>query len=99
MLELACRRPEIQNLRNISFRAGSLEKLPMADGEMDLAIASLVLHHVAEPSAAMREIARTIRPGGRLLLVEQYAHEHQSFHDRMGDVWWGFEPAQVKNWA
>lgn len=96
MLELARRRPELREATNVEFRAGSLEQLPLGDGELDLAIASLVLHHVAEPAAALREAGRCVRTGGRLLLVEQAAHEHQVFHDRMGDVWWGFEPEAVE---
>jgi len=99
MLELARRRPELREAGNVEFRAGSLEALPLGDGELDLAIASLVLHHVAEPAAALREVGRCVRPGGRLLMVEQAAHEHQVFHDRMGDVWWGFEPATLEGWV
>lgn len=99
MLELARQRPDVQGRVNVEFRAGAFEQLPIEESELDLAIASLVLHHVSEPPAALSEVARTIRPGGKLLLVEQHAHEHQPFHDRMGDVWWGFEPQQVAAWT
>lgn len=96
MLELARGRTDLQACLNVEFRAGSLEQLPIDEGELDLAIASLVLHHVTHPEAALCEVARTLCPGGRLLLIEQHAHEHQAFHDRMGDVWSGFKPEQLE---
>jgi ArsR family transcriptional regulator len=99
MLQLARGRADVRTRENVEFRAGLLEQLPINDGELDLAIASLVLHHVPDPQAGLREIARAVRPKGRLLLIEQHAHEHQSFHDRMGDVWWGFEPGQLRRWT
>ncbi len=99
MLELARSRADLAARDNVEFRAGLLEQLPLADGELDLAIASLVLHHVADPQRGLSEVARSICRGGRLLLIEQHAHEHQAFHDRMGDVWWGFEPEQLVRWT
>jgi SAM-dependent methyltransferase len=70
---------------------GSLdEPLPFADGAFDLAVALDVLEHVADDAAALRELARVIAPGGRLLVtVPQYrwlwgehdvlAHHHRRY--------------------
>ncbi len=70
---------------------GSLdEPLPFADGAFDLAVALDVLEHVADDEAALRELARVIAPGGRLLVtVPQYgwlwgehdvlAHHHRRY--------------------
>jgi DNA-binding transcriptional ArsR family regulator len=99
MLEAARNRPGLENAHNIVFRSGSLADLPIQTGELDLAIASLVLHHVSEPQAALREIRRCVGDGGKLLMIEQEAHEHAAFHDRMGDEWWGFEPASLNSWV
>jgi ArsR family transcriptional regulator len=99
MLQAAQARPELAAARNVSFRAGSLDRLPIESGTLDLAIASLVLHHVAEPPAALGELRRCVRPGGRLLIVEQESHHDAEFHGRMGDHWWGFEPAGLLNWT
>lgn len=46
------------------------ERLPLADGEFDLAVATLVLCTVPDPSAALAELRRVLAPGGRLLLIE-----------------------------
>lgn len=99
MLEAARARSELKPARNVVFRAGSLADLPLETGEVDLAIASLVLHHVARPPEALRELRRCLRAGGRLMLIEQQAHRNAAFHDRMGDHWWGFTPAKLTRWA
>jgi ArsR family transcriptional regulator len=99
MLAAAQSRPELENTRNIVFRSGSLADLPIETGEIDLAIASLVLHHVSEPQGALRELRRSLRDGGKLIIIEQEAHEYVAFHNRMGDEWWGFEADKLNDWA
>lgn len=99
MLAVARDRVNRAALSNAELRSGSLEALPIADADCDLVIAMLVLHHVASPATAVREMARVLRPGGRLLIVEQVAHEHEAFAAEMGDRWWGFEPGQVERWV
>lgn len=76
---------------NVEIRPGDLTRLPIDTGLIDLAIAMLVLHHVPNPDEALREIARIVRPGGRVLIVEQQSHENQDFYERMQDHWWGFD--------
>jgi ubiquinone/menaquinone biosynthesis C-methylase UbiE len=49
---------------------GYAERLPAADGQFDTAVASLVLCSVADQAAALREIARVLRPGGQLRFYE-----------------------------
>jgi SAM-dependent methyltransferase len=98
MMEAARNHPELQEARNLVFREGALAELPIQDGELDLAIASLVLHHLEEPRSALREIHRCLRPGGRLLIIEQHEHDHAGFRDRMGDHWWGFSQGVLESW-
>ncbi len=101
MLEVARQRVAADGLDNVALSGGGLSQLPMADASVDLAVAMLVLHHVPEPRDALLELSRVVRPGGRVLIVEQTAHENESFRERMQDRWWGFEPpeltAQVKD--
>jgi ubiquinone/menaquinone biosynthesis C-methylase UbiE len=95
MLECAKQRVADHGASNVSFHQGDLSRLPIPDGTCDLAIAFLVLHHVAQPPKALAEIHRVLKPGGRLLIVEQHAHENQRFYEAMQDYWWGFEPAEL----
>jgi ubiquinone/menaquinone biosynthesis C-methylase UbiE/DNA-binding transcriptional ArsR family regulator len=92
MLDLARARCAEEGLRNVTFRQGDLSRLPLADHDVDLALAVLVLHHVSSPPEALAELYRVIKPGRHLLMVEQQAHHLADFHERMQDRWWGFEP-------
>ncbi len=96
MLQAA--RGRINGQRNIELRHGRLEALPIADGELDAATLVLVLHHLPEPGAAIVEAARTLKPGGRLLIVDMLPHERDEYQDDMGHVWLGFEPDQINAW-
>ena len=61
---------------------GDLTALPFADACFDAAINVVTLEHIREPGAALQEIYRVLRPGGRLLLVAPHEWEvHQSPHD------------------
>lgn len=99
MLAVARQRPEVRQADNIEFREGGLQELPLACGEVDLVIASLVLHHVEDPEGAMGEMARCLRPGGMLLVIEQRPEGSDEFYDRMGDRWWGFDPENLVSLA
>jgi SAM-dependent methyltransferase len=50
----------------VEFREGSALALPFADGEFDVALAATVLVHVPGGAAAIPEMARVVRPGGRV---------------------------------
>jgi SAM-dependent methyltransferase len=52
------------------FREGDLEALPLADGSVDAAVCALALVHLPEVGKAVAELARVIRPGGRLIISD-----------------------------
>jgi ArsR family transcriptional regulator len=83
---------------DVELRQGHLEALPVADGELDAALLVLVLHHLPDPAAVLREAARALAPGGRLLVVDMLAHDQTRFRRDMGHQWLGFEPAQMTAW-
>jgi SAM-dependent methyltransferase len=61
---------------------GDLENLPFRDAVFDACINVVTLEHVREPAAVVRELARSLVPGGRLLLVAPHEwEEHQQPHD------------------
>jgi ArsR family transcriptional regulator len=96
MLEHA--RARLASAGNFDLRIGELESLPVADGELDAAILSLVLHHAADPGRVLNEAGRVLRPRGRLLLVDLQPHGRQEYRQQMGHVWLGFSEEQVTNW-
>jgi SAM-dependent methyltransferase len=54
----------------LALETGDVGRLPFAGGAFDLAWASLVLHHVAEPVVALRELARVVAPGGLVAVLD-----------------------------
>lgn len=67
MLEVARRRIPAVHRDRISIIEGSIEAMPFDDGEFDLCVCFNGLHCVPEPATAVAEIARCLRPGGRLI--------------------------------
>ncbi len=95
MLEVARARCDTSALKNVIFRRGDLGGLPIKEKRIDLATAVLVLHHVPAPVEALGELARILKPEARLMIVEQKTHNIETFHERMQDRWWGFEPVKL----
>jgi demethylmenaquinone methyltransferase/2-methoxy-6-polyprenyl-1,4-benzoquinol methylase len=62
------RTPELAG--RLSFMLGEAEALPFADGEFDALSFTYLLRYVDDPAATMRELARVIKPGGRIGMVE-----------------------------
>lgn len=98
MLELARRRVNEAGARGVDLREGRLEDLPLADGEVDLAICMVMLHHLEDVPAALGEIWRALRSGGQLLIVELHAHENERFRLAMADRRAGIAPGQMQEW-
>jgi ArsR family transcriptional regulator len=95
---LGAARRRLEGLANVELRRGELEVLPIDNRGLDAAVICLVLHHVAEPAAVLREAARALQPGGRLLLIDMAQHERVEYRQQMGHVWLGFAPGQLSEW-
>jgi ArsR family transcriptional regulator len=93
---LAAARERLSGLDNVDLRHGELERLPIEDGALDAATLILVLHHLPDPGQVLGEVARTLRPGGRLLIVDMTPHDRQEYRQRMGHVWLGFSRGQIE---
>jgi SAM-dependent methyltransferase len=96
---LAAARARLEGVANVELRQGELEALPVADGELDAAVVFLVLHYVLDPARALEEAFRTLRPGGRLLIVDMAVHGRAELRDRMGHVWPGFGEEELRGWV
>lgn len=96
MLAVAAER--LKSHENVELRTGTVEALPIDDATLDVALLFLVAHFIADPSNAMREIRRVLKPGGRLLIVDLMAHDHVDYVVQLGHVWQGFDAEQVNGW-
>ncbi|MET0595806.1 MAG: metalloregulator ArsR/SmtB family transcription factor [Polyangiaceae bacterium] len=90
MLRRAKARAKTLGLENVDFIKADLRDLPLEDESVDAAFATLVLHHAPHPAAAVKEMARVLRPGRVLIVVDLYAHRHEWLREEQGDVWLGF---------
>jgi arsenite methyltransferase len=66
MLDLARRNAAEANATNVEFRKGTIEALPLADASVDVVISNCVINLASDKTAVFREIARVLRPGGRM---------------------------------
>ena len=81
---------------NITWKKGELEKLPIDNDAMDVALLSQALHHAADPAAALDEAARILKPGGRLLILDLRPHDETWVREKLGDQWFGFGDDQLE---
>ena len=70
MIAQGRRRAEADGIPNLVWRQGEAESLPFPDESFDLAITRYSIHHFVDPSAVLREMARTCRPDGTIVAVD-----------------------------
>jgi SAM-dependent methyltransferase len=95
---LAAAEERLKSIDNVELRSGTIERLPIEDETLDAAVLFLVAHFISDPARAMQEIRRTLKPNGRLLIVDMIAHERAEYVVQLGHVWQGFDGEQIKQW-
>jgi ArsR family transcriptional regulator len=96
MLDAARARIEAAGATGIELRAGDASALPLADGEVDAAFAHMVLQYLPAPGDAVREMARVVRPGGRVIVADFTSHERAWMRDELGVLRLGFARAEIE---
>lgn len=82
MLELAAQR--LPGVPGVSLRLGDLAHLPLREGEVQVAVFSLVLHHLPDPVAALAEARRVLAPGGLVLVADFDRHDKEELREHPG---------------
>ena len=67
----------------------------MADAEVDAAFAHLVLQYLPVPARAFAELARVVKPGGAVVVVDFVRHDREWMRQELGVVWMGFAPDEI----
>ena len=85
-----------RRVRNVIWKRGELERLPVRDSSVEVALLSQALHHAKDPARALAEAARIVMPGGRVLVLDLREHDERWVRDRLGDRWTGFTDDRLK---
>jgi len=98
MLEAARAKLAQEDLAGVELRQGEASALPLEEAEVDAAIAHMVIHYLPSPAEAIREMARVVKPGGAVVVVDFVSHEHEWMRQELGVAWLGFSPEEIGGW-
>jgi ArsR family transcriptional regulator len=95
MLEYVVDIARKNGVKNLEYRLGDLEDLPLSDGEVDLALLHQALHHALHPAKAVEEAWRILKPGGRIVVMDLLKHRFEEAREMYADVWLGFSQLEL----
>lgn len=81
--------------RNVEFKIGSVERIPLGDQSVDSVVGNMFLHHCPNPEKAIHEMTRVLRPGGRLAFADMQEHQFEWLRTEKADLWLGFNMGKV----
>ena len=82
-------------VKNLEYRLGDLEELPIKNAKVDLALLHQSLHHAMHPQKAIEEARRILRPGGRIVILDLVKHGFEEARELYADVWLGFSQIEL----
>jgi ArsR family transcriptional regulator len=90
MLALARSRLARVGLTHCSVRLADMYRLPLSEASFDTAVMQMVLHYAEDPEGALAEVARVLRPGGQLIVIDLAHHGRDDLVARLAHRWPGF---------
>jgi SAM-dependent methyltransferase len=97
MIEVGRAQALRHGIRNVDFRLGDMEEIPIAANKVDLVFFSQSLHHALHPARALEEAHRILIPGGRLVLLDLVKHRFEEARELYADEWLGFTEAELES--
>lgn len=95
MVEFGSQLARKHNVKNLEYRCGDMESLPLENAEVDLAFFSQSLHHALRPERAVEEAWRILKPGGRIVILDLLRHHFEEARELYADVWLGFTELEL----
>jgi ArsR family transcriptional regulator len=96
MLEVA--RKNFANNKKIDLIQANVENLPFIKNQVDVVVASMVLHHISNPALVFLEASKILKTNGLLCIVDLLKHEQEFMREKYADLWLGFDPQILQNW-
>jgi ArsR family transcriptional regulator len=96
MIEVGREEAQRNGVKNVEFRLGDMEEIPIGDGEVEVAFFSQSLHHALHPERAVEEAARILAPGGRVVILDLAKHRFEEAREMYADEWLGFSEAELE---
>jgi ArsR family transcriptional regulator len=81
---------------NMELRLGELEHLPVGNSEADLAVISMVMHHLPKPDRVAAEVARILKHNGLFVIADFDKHTDETMREAYGDRWLGFSKDEIR---
>jgi len=97
MLERARAGIRSANPKNVLLRLKAFESFKAP--KQDLILFAMVLHHAASPRRFFEHANRSLNEGGVLIVVELINHDQEWAKSACGDLWLGFDPVDLDDWA
>ena len=96
MIEVGREQAVRNGVKNVEFRLGDMEEIPIGDGEVELVFFSQSLHHALHPERALEESWRILAPGGRVMILDLVKHRYEEAREVYADEWLGFSEAELE---
>ena len=97
MLALARSRLARAGLTHCAVRLADMYRLPVAEASFDIAVLQMVLHYAEDPPGVLAEVARVLRPGARLIVIDLAQHGRDELLTKLAHRWPGFSDAAMRS--
>lgn len=92
------RKARKNNLKNLEFRHGDIEKPPVPAESVDVALLSQALHHAHNPENALSAAHKILKPNGKIIIIDLREHKFEQAKSLYGDRWLGFAKSTLYDW-
>ncbi len=97
MIEVGRELAQRHGVKNVQFRLGDMEEIPIGSGEVEIVLFSQSLHHALHPERALAEAARILAARGRIVVLDLLKHRFEEARELYADEWLGFSEAELES--